>query len=89
MYERRQAEIEQLRVRFDQEIAERLPSARDTAEEYLGLLTDLITTVESGPVADPHLAELDTTGTLTRAEEFEVWAEKERHRVRRALADIA
>jgi hypothetical protein len=88
MYERRQAEIEQLRVRFDREIAERVPSARKTAEEYLGLLTDLITTVEGGPVADTKLADLDTTGTLNRAEEFEQWAESERHRVRRALAEI-
>ena len=88
MYERRHAEIEQMRVRFDQEIADRSPSARKTAERYLEMLTDLISTVESGPVADPKLAELDTTGSIKEAEEFELWAEAERHRVRRALADI-
>ena len=88
MYERRRAEIDALRTRFDQELAERRPGARDTAEEYLKMLGDLISTVESGPVADPQIADLDTTGTLDRAEEFEEWAEKERHRVRRALADI-
>ena len=77
-----------MRARFDQEIAERLPAARKTAEEYLALLTDLISTVETGPVADPQLAGLDTTGSLKEAEEFEAWAEGERHRVRRALAEI-
>jgi hypothetical protein len=88
MYERRRAEIDAMRTRFDQELAERLPKARHTAEEYLEMLGDLINTVEAGPVADPVLNDLDTTGTLDRAEEFEVWAETERHRVRRALSDI-
>lgn len=88
MYERRHAEIDQMRVRFEKEIADRSPTARQTAEQYLEMLTDLISTVESGPVADPQLADLDTTGSLKGAEEFEVWAEAERHRVRRALADI-
>ncbi|MBW3628182.1 MAG: hypothetical protein KY464_02685 [Gemmatimonadetes bacterium] len=77
-----------MRARFDREVAEHLPSARQTAEEYLGLLTDLISTVEEGPVADPQLAGLDTTGSLKEAEELEAWAETERHRVRRALAEI-
>lgn len=88
MYERRHAEIEHMRARFDQEVAESRPSARQTAEQYLGLLNDLITTVEEGPVADPQLLGLDTTGSLKEAEEFEAWAEAERHRVRRALAEI-
>ena len=88
MYERRKAEIDAMRERFDREVAGRQPGARSTAEEYLGMLTDLIDTVEEGPVADPKLNDLDTTGTLHRAEEFEEWAEKERHRVRRALSDI-
>lgn len=77
-----------MRERFDREVEDRLPSARATAEEYLGMLSELIDTVEEGPVADPNLTNLDTTGSLTRAEEFEAWAERERHRVRRALADI-
>ena len=77
MYESRKADIDTMRARFDREIAERLPAARATAHEYLGMLTALIDKVESGPVGDPRLAEL------------EEWAEKERHRVRRALMDIA
>ena len=77
-----------MRARFDREVAERQPGARDTAQEYLGMLNELIDTVEEGPVADPQIADLDTTGALNRAEEFEEWAEKERHRVRRALSDI-
>ena len=88
MYERRKAEIDAMRERFDREIAGRQPGARSTAEEYLGMLTELIDTVEQGPVSDSNLAGLDTTGSLARAEEFEAWAEKERHRVRRALTDI-
>ena len=89
MYESRKADIDTMRARFDREIAERLPAARATAHEYLGMLTALIDKVESGPVGDPRLAELDTTGALSRVEELEEWAEKERHRVRRALMDIA
>ena len=88
MYERRRAEIDAMRERFDREVAGRQPGARTTAEEYLGMLTELIDTVEHGPVADAKLSALDTTGALSRAEEFEEWAEKERHRVRRALAEI-
>ena len=88
MYDRRRAEIDAMRARFDREVADRQPGARATAEEYLDMLTDLIDTVESGPVADPRIADLDTTGELNRVEEFEEWAEKERHRVRRALAEI-
>ena len=88
MYERRQDEIDAMRARFDREIADRRPAARDTAQEYLGMLTALIEKVEEGPVGDPRIADLDTTGSLNRAEELEEWAEKERHRVRRALADI-
>jgi hypothetical protein len=89
MYERRKAEIDAMRARFDREVAQRLPSARDTAEEYLEMLSDLISTVEDGPATDSRLAGLDTTGTLQRAEDYEQWAEKERHRVRQALRDIS
>ena len=89
MYERRRAEIDAMRARFDREVADLQPGARTTAEEYLGMLTELIETVEEGPVADSKLHDLDTTGSLSRAEEFEEWAEKERHRVRRALSDIS
>ena len=88
MYERRKAEIDAMRTRFDREVADRQAGARDTGQQYLGMLTELIDTVEEGPVADARLADLDTTGALNRAEEFEEWAEKERHRVRRALAEI-
>ena len=88
MYERRKAEIDAMRTRFDREVADRQAGARDTGQQYLGMLNELIDTVEDGPVADTRLADLDTTGALNRAEEFEEWAEKERHRVRRALADI-
>ena len=89
MYERRRDEIEELRVRFDRDLAERSPAARTTGKEYLEALGALIQTVEEGPAADPQLSGLDTTGELIRADEFEQWAEQERHRVRRALTDIA
>jgi hypothetical protein len=77
-----------MKARFDREVEGRQPGARSTGEEYLGMLSALIDKVEEGPVADPRIAELDTTGELNRVEEFEAWAEQERHRVRRALADI-
>ena len=89
MYERRKAEIDELRKRFDMELAERSVHARDTGARYLEMLTDLIRTVDEGPAADPRLSGIDTTGELSRVEDFEAWAEEERHRVRRALTDIA
>ena len=89
MYERRRAEIDELRIRFDRKLQERSPDTHETAEEYLGALSALIDKVEDGPVADSRIANLDTTGSINRAEEFEQWAEQERHRVRRALQDIA
>jgi hypothetical protein len=88
MYERRKAEIEEMRERFDREVAERSMGARVTGEKYLELLSALIDKVETGPVTDPDVANIDTTGSLHRAEEYEEWAERERHRVRRALTDI-
>jgi hypothetical protein len=88
MYDRRRNEIDAMRARFDREVEGKQPGARATAEEYLRMLTDLIETVDSGPVADPQIADLDTTGELNRAEEFEEWAEKERHRVRKAIAGL-
>jgi hypothetical protein len=88
MYERRKAEIEETRARFDREVADRATSARATGESYLELLSALIDKVEGGPVTDVNVANVDTTGALNRAEEFEEWAEKERHRVRRALTEI-
>ena len=88
MYDRRRNEIDAMRARFDREVDGKHPGARTTAEEYLRMLTELIDTVEEGPVADPQIADLDTTGELNRAEEFEEWAEKERHRVRRVIAEL-
>jgi len=89
MYDAERARLEDLRARFDGAAAERAPDTRAVADEYLEALTQFIRSFDSGPAADPAVAHLDTTGQLGRAEELEEWAEGERHRVRRALADFA
>ncbi|MEW5929621.1 MAG: hypothetical protein AB1941_19375 [Gemmatimonadota bacterium] len=88
MYDAERARLEELRARFDRAAAERAPDARAVADEYLEALTQFIRTVDSGPAADPAVAHVDTTGQVGKLEEVEEWAEGERHRVRRALADF-
>lgn len=88
MYDAEKARLEELRGRFDRAAAERAPDARAVADEYLAALTEFIRAVDSGPVGDPAVAHVDTTGQVGKLEEMEEWAEAERHRVRRALADF-
>jgi hypothetical protein len=89
MYEAKKDRIETLRRRFEDELAARSPGTRDVAQEYLDALTDFVRTYNDGPASDPAVAGVDTTGQLARVEEHATWAEQERHRVRRALNDIA
>lgn len=88
MYDAEKARLEEVRARFDRAAAERAPDARAVADEYLAALTEFIRAVDSGPAGDPAVAHVDTTGQVGRLEEMEAWAEGERHRVRRALADF-
>ncbi len=88
MYDSERAGLEEMRARFDRAAAERAPDTRAVADEYLAALTEFIRTFDSGPAADPTIAQEDTTGQLGRLEDFAAWAEAERHRVRRALVDV-
>jgi hypothetical protein len=89
MYEEKKDQIDRLKTRFDVEMRARSPAARKVADEYLNALTDFIRSYDDGPASDPDVFRHDTTGQLTRVEEHAEWAEQERHRVRRALNDIA
>jgi hypothetical protein len=88
MYEVERARLEELRTRFDRAAAGRAPGTRAVGGEYLEALTGFIRSFDEGPAADPTIAQVDTTGQLRRLEELSEWAEAERHRVRRALADV-
>ena len=87
MYVENHAEIESLRLRFDQEAGDHSPSRRITGDAYLVALTTFITAANAG-TADSRLSELDTTGELRRVDDYVAWAEQERHRVRHALQDV-
>ena len=89
MFDDKKAAIEAVRTRFEHEMHLRSVGARGAGEDYLSALADLIQSFDDGPASDPRLLAIDTTGQLRRAEEFVAWAEAERHRVRRALADVA
>ena len=88
MYAENRAEIDRLGKDFERQLSERASTARTAGEEYLGALTALIDAYNDGPAAEPQLLALDTTGELKRVEEYVVWAEQERHRVRRSLLDL-
>lgn len=88
MYDAEKARLEEMRARFDRAVGEHAPDSRAVADEYLEALTQFIHSVDSGPAGDPDVAHVDTTGQVGKLEELEEWAEAERHRVRRALADI-
>lgn len=89
MYDAEKATIEALRLQFDRQVAARQPEARTTATEYMAALTAFVDAFNNGPGADPHQMGDDTTGALNRIEDHVVWAEAERHRVRKALNSIA
>lgn len=89
MYDAKKDRIQRLQDRFEEELKERSTAARPAAEEYLKALTEMIRSFNDGPAADPRVPAMDTTGELDRTEDYVAWAEAERHRVRRALRDIA
>lgn len=88
MYDAKKASVDEAARRFDRLLGERDPEARAAGEKYLDALTDLIDTFTSGPAADSRVMELDTTGELARTEDHVAWAERERHRVRKAMRDL-
>jgi hypothetical protein len=88
MYDSEKAKIDVLRLRFDHELATRVPEVRATAAEYVAALSVLIDAFNNGPGADANQMSHDTTGTLNRIESDVVWAEAERHRVRAELNTV-
>jgi hypothetical protein len=88
MYEANKSRIDDIRRRFDDEVAARSPASEGTAREYLEALTDFVDAYNHGPGADPRLVGLDTTGQLGRTEDEVEWAEAERRRVRKMLSGI-
>lgn len=89
MYDAEKAHLEELREKFEGEFATHSPQARPVGEEYLEEIGRFLRVVNHGPVADPQIAGLDTTGELHRTEEYAAWVEEEQRRVRRALHDVA
>lgn len=88
MYDEEKAKIDEKASRFNRLLKDRDPEARSAGEEYLAALTDLIQSFNTGPAADERVMEVDTTGELSRTEDRVEWAEKERHRVRKAMRDL-
>ena len=89
MFDSEIATMEQYRVRFERQRDSRDPEARDTAAAYLTALGVFVDAFNNGPGASAERMGHDTTGTLSRVEDHVVWAEAERHRVRRAVEDLA
>lgn len=89
MYDARKARLEDLKSRFEREFGARSPEARETGKEYLAGLAEFLSEVDQGPVADPQIAGLDTTGTVERTGEYSDWVAEEHVRVRRALQELA
>jgi hypothetical protein len=89
MYEVEQASVEQFRLKFAQQVEAGEPSARATGSAYMVALGTFVDAFNNGPGADSQRMGSDTTGMLCRIEEHVVWAEGERHRVRKALSTLA
>ena len=89
MYDARKARLDDLKSRFERESSAHSPEAQNAAKEYLAGLAEFLTEVDKGPVADPRVANLDTTGTVGRTGEYSDWVAEEHIRVRRALQELA
>ena len=88
MLDAKKARIQELKERFDSEYEARSPEAHSVGQEYLDALVSFLETVDHGPVADPNIASVDTTGTINRTEEYAEWVAQEHVRVRRAMREI-
>lgn len=56
-------------------------------QAYLAALAAFLNASEHGPPADPQVAALDTTGTVSRDQDYTDWVAEEHIRVRKALAE--
>jgi hypothetical protein len=88
MFDAEIATMEECRVKFEKEFEARAPATRASGKGYIDALTAFVERFNKGPGADSRRMGSDTTGTLDRVEDHVVWAEGERHRVRKALNDI-
>jgi hypothetical protein len=88
MFEARKAKLEKLKKRFEEESNAHSARARQTGEQYLVELSQLLREYLDGAASDPILSGIDTTGSLNRAADDAMWAMEEQKRVRKALANI-
>ena len=89
MYDAEKNTIETYRLKFDTEMANGGVAARESGNAYMVALGAFVDAFNKGPGKDSARMGSDTTGTLSRIEDHVVWAEAERHRVRKALVTIA
>ena len=88
MLDAKKARIEELKLRFNREFEERSPEVHSAGQEYLEALVGFLDTVDHGPVTDPNIASVDTTGTINRTEEYAEWVAQEHARVRRLMREV-
>ena len=89
MYDAEKSTVQTDRRRFDTDVAAGAPSARASGNAYMVSLGAFVDAFNEGPGCDSGRMGSDTTGALSRLEEEVVWAEAERHRVRKVLIAIA
>src|SRR5688572_20097523 len=89
MYDAEKDTVQTFRLKFDTDMEEGSGSARASGTAYMIALGVFVDAFNEGPGKDSQRMGADTTGTLHRLEDDVVWAEGERHRVRRALTTIA
>lgn len=88
MFDDHKAAIDRARRHFEEDVARRSPSARESADTYMRSLERYLDAFGRGPAADPHVAGLDTTGAINETEDYAEWAWRETRRVRDALAEL-
>jgi hypothetical protein len=88
MFEARKAKLEVLKKKFDEESNARSARVRQTGEQYLKELSQLLREYLDGAASDPKLTGIDTTGSLSRAADDARWAMEEQKRVRKVLAKL-
>lgn len=89
MYDARKARLDELKARFERELGAHSREARESGKEYLAGLAEFLSAVDQGPLVDPQIATVDTTGTVERTGEYADWVAKEHIRVRQALQELA
>ena len=89
MYDAERDTVQTHRLKFDSQIEEGASAARESGNAYMLALGAFVDAFNQGPGCDSRRMGADTTGALSRLEDDVVWAESERHRVRKVLTSIA